>query len=325
VSSASWPKADPRSKLIIDCSYTIEWARLRRQAARFRQLARIDQPLDWSLRPSSTQGPSERTFTDDDTAQLSYVRPAHSAQAALTADSCQFQIGSVPSLSGTDPEAFSRREQLARIGLADFFKHGIDAGVWSIFDSYYSFRIAYIGTSVSNLHHLVDLHRSSRTLPLSPAVESRTSAFTQDHGDSTAGAASTELDLDKRANTLLPYPHPQIRPLKPWKPTPDMWCFSSNQNLADEGSLFPTPEVRDALVAGYFQHIYPLLPIISMPELLATYRNPAKPPPLLLFQALLMAGAHACKYLLIVNDRHGIKSMLFRRASLLYYIYYELN
>ncbi|KAH7240424.1 hypothetical protein B0J15DRAFT_502197, partial [Fusarium solani] len=103
-----------------------------------------------------------------------------------------------------------------------------------------------------------------------------------------------------------------------------MWCFSSNQNLADEGSLFPTPEVRDALVAGYFQHIYPLLPIISMPELLATYRNPAKPPPLLLFQALLMAGAHACKYLLIVNDRHGIKSMLFRRASLLYYIYYEL-
>lgn len=54
-----------------------------------------------------------------------------------------------------------------------------------------------------------------------------------------------------------------------------------------------TKEVRDALVAAYFEHVHPFHPVISMPEFMASYRSQDNPPPLLLFQAVLMAGAHA--------------------------------
>lgn len=60
-----------------------------------------------------------------------------------------------------------------------------------------------------------------------------------------------------------------------------------------------------------------------MPEFLASYRTPDKPPPLLLFQAVLMAGAHACSHPLVANDRHAVKNILFRRASMLYHMRHE--
>lgn len=51
-----------------------------------------------------------------------------------------------------------------------------------------------------------------------------------------------------------------------------------------------------------------------------SYSNPQNPPHLLLFQALLFAGAHSCTHPLVAEDCHAVKSVLFRRASMLYHL-----
>ncbi|EFW99187.1 acetamidase regulatory protein [Grosmannia clavigera kw1407] len=199
-----------------------------------------------------------------------------------------------------------RQEQLARSGLARFFKQGIGAGIWKVFDPT-DFRIAYVGTAASNMAHLVDLHASHRQQPLSPA------------GTATAADPGG-------LGRALHYPYPPIRPPKSWKPSVQDWGFSLPQDLASDVSSFPVPEVRDALVAAYFRHIHPILPVVSMPEFLAAYSDASRsPPPLLLFQAVLMAGAHACDHPLVAADRHAVKSVLFRRAALLYHTRHETD
>ncbi len=50
---------------------------------------------------------------------------------------------------------------LARDGLSQFFQHGIRTSIWLVFDVSEPFRIAYIGTRVSNLTHLINLEQSS--------------------------------------------------------------------------------------------------------------------------------------------------------------------
>lgn len=224
------------------------------------------------------------------------------------------------------------REQLARSGLARFFKHAINAGAWTIFDTPESFRIAYIGTPSSNLAHLVDLHKSSRQRPLSSTTDNRPvfddGSAPSDTGHGAANGTSPNLGFEGTKigpDQALHYPYPPIRPNKSWKPSPDDWGFSSVQDLASDVSSFPLPEVRDALVTAYFQHVHPFLPIISVPEFLAAYRTPDRPPPLLLFQAVLMAGAHACSHKLVASDRHTVKSFLFRRASMLYHTRHETD
>lgn len=62
-----------------------------------------------------------------------------------------------------------------------------------------------------------------------------------------------------------------------------------------------------------------------MPEFLEAYQTPSKPPPLLLFQAVLMAGAHACQHPLVARDRHTVQSVLFEKASLLFHARHETN
>ncbi|KAK7418508.1 hypothetical protein QQZ08_011218 [Neonectria magnoliae] len=205
------------------------------------------------------------------------------------------------------------QEQLARNGLARFFRHGIGAAAWAVFSSTQSFRIAYVGTAVSNLVHLVALHRSFRqpdAAGTGPASGGRSSV-----SDAAASAGPKPLH----------YPYPPIRQPKPWKPDADIWGFPAAQDLAVEASSFPAQDVRDALVLAYFEHVHPFLPIVSMPEFFESYRSPDKPPPLLLFQAVLMAGAHACPHPLVAKDRHAVKNVLFRRASMLYHMRHETD
>ncbi|KAG5656993.1 hypothetical protein KAF25_011162 [Fusarium avenaceum] len=221
------------------------------------------------------------------------------------------------------------QEKLAREGLARFFKHGIGAAAWAVFASTKSFRIAYVGTAVSNLVHLVDLHRSFRQ-PYSSILgdESRplsgpTGPTGPDtHGSFPESAADGSTGSDRiTGGKPLHYPYPPIRQVKSWKPTPSSWGMT--QDLVTEVSSFPAREVRDALVTAYFDHIHPFLPIVSKPEFLARYRTPDNPPPLLLFQSVLMAGAHACAHPLVANDRHAVQNRLFRRASMLYHMRHE--
>ncbi|KAF9775072.1 hypothetical protein IL306_006897 [Fusarium sp. DS 682] len=46
-------------------------------------------------------------------------------------------------------------------------------------------------------------------------------------------------------------------------------------------------------------------------------------PPLLLFQAVLLAGAHVCTHPLVAKDRLVVKNVLFRRASMLFHLRHE--
>lgn len=221
------------------------------------------------------------------------------------------------------------QEQLAREGLARFFKHGIGAAAWAVFASTKSFRIAYVGTAVSNLVHLVDLHRSFRqpyssirgggNRPLSENTGPETNASLE--GPPQEGSSASD---QWGGGKPLHYPYPPIRQIKSWKPSADIWG-TTTQDLATEVASFPAQQVRDALVLAYFEHIHPFLPIVSMPEFIASYRTPDKPPPLLLFQAVLMAGAHACSHPLVANHRHAVKHILFRRASMLYHMRHETD
>ncbi|OIW35562.1 hypothetical protein CONLIGDRAFT_63256 [Coniochaeta ligniaria NRRL 30616] len=194
-------------------------------------------------------------------------------------------------------------EQLARNGLVRFFKEGIGAGIWRVFDKL-DFHIAYVGTAVSNLAHLVDLNKACRPQPLSPAAAG--------HPDNYGGRA-------------LHYPYPPIRPHKSWKPSVQDWGFPLAEDLASDVASFPVGEVRDALVAAYFCDVHPFLPVVAEPWFMAAYRTPDEPPPLLLFQAVLMAGAHSCTHPLVARDRHAVKSIIFRRAALLFHTRHETD
>ncbi|KAL2691226.1 hypothetical protein Neosp_001607 [[Neocosmospora] mangrovei] len=221
------------------------------------------------------------------------------------------------------------QEQLAREGLARFFKHGIGAAAWAVFASTKSFRIAYVGTAVSNLVHLVDLHRSFRQ-PYSSIRGGGNQPLSENTGPETNASLEgppqdgSSVSDQWGGGKPLHYPYPPIRQIKSWKPSADIWGTTS-QDLATEVASFPAQQVRDALVLAYFEHIHPFLPIVSMPEFIASYRTPEKPPPLLLFQAVLMAGAHACSHPLVANNRHAVKHILFRRASMLYHMRHETD
>lgn len=223
------------------------------------------------------------------------------------------------------------RENFARSGLARFFKHGINAGAWGVFESLNSFRIAYVGTAVSNLVHLVRLHRSSTHAPgsrptsqISPEQSLPFSTSPTNLDGIILDDANTCTDLDWR-NSVVHYPYPPIRPKNGWKPGPEAWSGMLAHDLATEVSSFPALEIRDALVDAYFEHIHPFQPVISMPEFMAAYKSKENPPPLLLFQAVLTAGAHACSHPLVASARHAVKNTLYRRASMLFHIRHETD
>ncbi|KAF5977324.1 cutinase transcription factor 1 beta [Fusarium coicis] len=289
-----------------ECRSTAKWAVARRSSVVDRNVYDRDTP---SRSPGISQpDPVAGAVERDD--HLSILGPEASS-ASERRDK-----------TSNDASRSDGQEKLAREGLARFFKHGIGAAAWAVFASTKSFRIAYVGTAVSNLVHLVDLHRSFRQpyssilgdqRPLSAPTGPDTHGSFQESAD---GSTSS----DRIGGKPLHYPYPPIRQVKSWKPTPNSWV---TQDLVTEVSSFPAQEVRDALVQAYFDHIHPFLPIVSKPEFLARYRTPDNPPPLLLFQSVLMAGAHACAHPLVAIDRHAVQNRLFRRASMLYHMRHE--
>lgn len=236
------------------------------------------------------------------------------------------------SLSPDEIEFSSRREQLARSGLARFFNMGIlSSRVWNLFDSLDTFRIAYIGTAVSNLAHLVKLQVSLRPRPGSTdgtqlEMNSATGVVEGSNlsGVGIDGTNATISDQETPPEALH-YPHPPIRPPKPWRPGPEVWGLSTQADMASDLSSFPAPSVRDALVAAYFEYIHPILPVIPKTDFLTRYHDAQNPPALLLYQAVLMAGSHACSHPAVVKHRQAFKTILFRRASMLFHLRHETD
>lgn len=193
-----------------------------------------------------------------------------------------------------------------------------------MFNSLDTLRIAYVGTAVSNLMHLVQLQRTSHNSPHSLGQNELDGAHWPMNFVNTGPNAIDQRILDAEGKGIH-YPYPPIRPLKDWNPGPDAWNSVPAQELRADVSSFPAREIRDALVAAYFQHVHPFHPVISMPEFMDQYRSQDKPPPLLLLQAVLMAGAHACTHHLVANARHAVKTTLFRRASMLFHVRHETD
>ncbi|KAF9774817.1 hypothetical protein IL306_007147 [Fusarium sp. DS 682] len=292
----------------LECRSTAKWAVGRQSSVVSRNAFDGDTPA----RSPRVSHPDPETGAVERDDHLSILGPEGSSQASR----CDKTSSDVPRSDG--------QEKLAREGLARFFKHGIGAAAWAVFASTKSFRIAYVGTAVSNLVHLVDLHRSFRQ-PYSSILGDTQRPLSAPTGPDTHGSFQESADGSTGSDRIgggkpLHYPYPPIRQVKSWKPTPNSWV---TQDLVTEVSSFPAQEVRDALVTAYFDHIHPFLPIVSKPEFLARYRTPDNPPPLLLFQSVLMAGAHACAHPLVANDRHAVQNRLFRRASMLYHMRHE--
>ncbi|KAH6894230.1 fungal-specific transcription factor domain-containing protein [Thelonectria olida] len=278
-----------------ECLSTTKWATARRSVTDAARTHRSEDDL-----PSGPSQPRPQLAEATNEAEEALVEPISPPEARH------------------EPSASSEQEKLARIGLALFLKHGVTDDTWAVFDSLDRLRIAYVGTAASNISHLVDLHRSSRPSALLPS----TTAGEDEHlleSLLNPDAPCKEEDATKP----LHYPYPPIRQSKAWTPNVDVFGITSGKNLLSDVSSVPEPEIRDALVSAYFEHIHPFLPFLSKDDFINA--DSGKRPPLLLYQAVMMAGAHACSHPIVAENRHWLKSVLFRRASMLFHIRHETD
>ena len=128
---------------------------------------------------------------------------------------------------------------------------------------------------------------------------------------------------DPANNITVHYPFPANKPPLPWKPKSGSLPFNISEDLLQDVGSVPTREVRDALVDAYFQHIHPGFPVISEPYFRKQYGDPRNPPPLILLQSVLLAGAHVTDHPLVAAARSTVKQTLYRRARELFHVRYE--
>lgn len=171
--------------------------------------------------------------------------------------------------------------------LSRFFEAGLLSSDWDKFEEHGIFRNVYIGTDTANLHHLV-----------------------RDH--------------EPPGNRYLIYPFPAIYNEPAWKPTAQMLGhhYLTAESLNDLSS-FPVREVRDALVDTYFRDIHPGFPIIDEADFRRRYRDADNPPPLLVFQAVLLAAACITDHPRVAASRQVTTATLFRRAKTLFDLRHE--
>lgn len=178
-----------------------------------------------------------------------------------------------------------------------------------------------MGTTASDLTHLAGLrrlqdsrHQTAPTLEHSfqtnPLLQQRTAA--PGSGD----------PLNPGGGVALHYPYPQIRPLSQWRPLAESLLWAP-QGLASDLASFPIDEIREALVSAYFGQIHPVFPVLTPSTFLDAGGKLRKSPPLLLYQAMLLAGAHVCSHPRVKQQRRLLKLVLFRRASMLYHLRHE--
>ena len=173
--------------------------------------------------------------------------------------------------------------------LSKFFEAGILSAQWDGFEENGTFRNVYIGTNVANLHHLI-----------------------RDH--------------EPRGNHYLYYPFPAIRDELPWKPRPELTSqHYLNADSINDTSSFPVQPIRDALVETYFQDIHPGFPVIDEAEFRRRYADPRDPPPLLIFQAVLLAAARISDHPQVASSRGTTTAILFRRAKTLFELRHETD
>ncbi|TKX20012.1 fungal specific transcription factor domain-containing protein 58 [Elsinoe australis] len=85
-------------------------------------------------------------------------------------------------------------------------------------------------------------------------------------------------------------------------------------------------ELREALVKAYFNLIHPVFPVVDQSQFLDEQGElTSELPPPLLYQAVLLVGAHVCTHPLVSKDRWALKAVLFRRASMLYHLREETD
>lgn len=179
-------------------------------------------------------------------------------------------------------------QDLVRSGLSQFISIsiGVSSSSWDVFDQLERVRIAYIGTEVTNLTHLIDLEHSE-------------------------------------AARVLHHPYPHIKPPLAWRPDVNASDNLRSPNLLQDLCSFPAKDVRDDLVDSFFAYIHPYLPIIDEFEFRNRYNDPQNPPPLLLLQSVLLAGAHASHHPRVAQARSTVMAVLFRRAKTLFDMRHE--
>ncbi|OAG35349.1 hypothetical protein AYO21_10489 [Fonsecaea monophora] len=225
------------------------------------------------------------------------------------------QAGSMTSPSTSDIIRSVEDGHLSRSALPTFYRTEINNTLPATPQS----RWAYVGTTVSNLAHLVN-------------------------------ARTTRPDC-------LHYPFPHYRSTLPWKPSasssttraipviqpqesssahePPHWTFTT---LPDPDlGILPVSEIRVELIDAYFKYIHPGYPVVQE----ADFRRRLKastgkggdtdggtaltqePPALLLIQCVLLAGAHVSTHPTVQNARSSIKEALYRRVRTLFDMRYE--
>ncbi|OQU94094.1 Fungal specific transcription factor domain-containing protein [Cladophialophora immunda] len=171
-------------------------------------------------------------------------------------------------------------------GLLEFFQHGISTQSWSRFDSLDEARMCYVGTPISNLAYLVSQERC---------------------GD----------------ETNLHFPIPQVHREVSWTIGSSLPSLRLRPPLESDLNSLPVKEVRDALIEAFFRDIYPIFPILDEAEWRYHCASKDSPPPLLLYQAILLAGAHVCQHPKVVESRSSFKAALFHRAKALWDLRFE--
>ncbi|EXJ84241.1 hypothetical protein A1O3_04908 [Capronia epimyces CBS 606.96] len=84
--------------------------------------------------------------------------------------------------------------------------------------------------------------------------------------------------------------------------------------IPKDAFVLPPAHVSDALIADYFASVHPGFPIIDKDKFLAQYHQSKSSPPILLLQAVCLAGSHVTTSFKNVQD---LKAAFFRRAKAL--------
>ncbi|KAH8885581.1 hypothetical protein GQ53DRAFT_845561 [Thozetella sp. PMI_491] len=84
--------------------------------------------------------------------------------------------------------------------------------------------------------------------------------------------------------------------------------------IPKDAFVLPPKHVLDVLIAAYFDEVHPGFPIINQSQFLDQYHDPNSSPPLILLQAVCLAGSHVTK---AFKNNHSLKVSFFRRAKAL--------
>lgn len=170
--------------------------------------------------------------------------------------------------------------------LSNFLEQGIKTSDWKLFSGQDPTRVVYIGTPIGNLAALVGNENPANSV-------------------------------------TVHFPFPANKAPLPWKPKSGVLPFAVSDDLLRDVGSVPTKEVRDDLVNAYFKYIHPAFPVISEPLFRKQYADPKNPPPIILLQCVLLAGAHVSDHPLVVAARSTVKTTLYRRARELFHLRYE--